>query len=209
MHRRDVTRAIWHSPCWWDKVQACASVTSVRHFRDVCMSEHLCARCANAVAAKVTYSAHLQISQALNRWFQCSCSWDRHSRCAPLCGFGLDLVCLTFKYILYHNSEWTLKYMEVRSRCTILEGLLPWVQVSSPPQCVLTGWLTVVLIPQLKITWVFYSIYVTGLGGAKPAQTNASDCCTAVETHLFTSAPKPEPFSRTQTHPLAWTVKGP
>ncbi|KAL4005814.1 hypothetical protein ACER0C_005527 [Sarotherodon galilaeus] len=59
----------------------------------------------------------------------------------------------------------------------------------------------------LKITWVFYSIYVTGLGGAKPGQANASDCSTAVGTHSFTSATKAEAFGLTQTHPVAWTLE--
>lgn len=58
----------------------------------------------------------------------------------------------------------------------------------------LTGCLTVVLIPQLKIAWVFYSMYVTGLGGAKPGQTNAADCSTAAETQHFTSHTQAEPL---------------
>lgn len=36
------------------------------------------------------------------------------------------------------------------------------------PLRVLTGCLRVILIPQLKITKVFCSMYVTGLGGATP-----------------------------------------
>lgn len=67
-----------------------------------------------------------------------------------------------------------------------IEGPFLWAQEShKSSQCVLTGCLTEVLIPQLKIAWVFYSMYVTGLGGAKPGQANAGDCSTAAETHRF------------------------
>lgn len=42
---------------------------------------------------------------------------------------------------------------------------------------------TVVLIPCLKIAWVFCSMYVTGLGGAIPARTNAGEAHSLHLTH--------------------------
>lgn len=78
----------------------------------------------------------------------------------------------------------------------------------------LTGCLTLVLIPQLKIALVFYSMYVTGMGGAKASQANADNLSIAVETHCFIShtlliiTTKKEPFVLTLAHSktVAWTL---
>lgn len=167
----------------------------------------LTACCANTVATKVTYSAHLQACWPWTGGLSVSVIWDGHSRCTPLLWVRVRPGLPAWLSSTYHHSVDS----EVRSRCTVLEGLLLWVEESSPhpssPVCVLTGWLAAVLICQLKITWVFYSIYVTGLGGAKPGQANASDCSTGVGTHSFTSATKAELFGLTQTHPVAWTLE--
>lgn len=48
---------------------------------------------------------------------------------------------------------------------------------------VLTKCHPVVLIPCLEIAWVFCSMYVTGLGGAEPARTNAGEAQSLHLTH--------------------------
>lgn len=100
----------------------------------------LTACCANTVATKVTYSAHLQACWPWTGGLSVSVIWDGHSRCTPLLWVRVRPGLPAWLLSTYHHSVDS----EVRSRCTVLEGLLLWVEESSPhpPTSVCADWVT-------------------------------------------------------------------
>lgn len=114
-------------------------------------------------------------------------------------GAARRLVGSTFRELHSNNQR--------SSSAAVLCAELPFGSLKKP--LVLTGCLAVVLIPlQLKIAWLFCSMYVTDLGGAKPGQTNGDDASRAAGTHggspLTLLVLRPEGYTHshtdTQTH---------
>lgn len=169
-------------------MQVCASVSLVysnTEFQALFMYLKKYISLSTAVAAKVIYSAHLH-----------GFLWNRrpHSRCAAPHGCETLWHCLSKLKFFVDLDKW-------RSKAAALYGSFGGIS-SASPFCVLTVSLTVVLIPWLKIAWVFYSMYVCGLGGAKLSSASAGACrvpCFYLTDSPLQTATNAEPFGQAHT----------